>query len=178
ITLLRDRDTLVPLRGTARVAIVQYAPETEIKAGRAFLAEIRRSPGLSARGAVFQTGKILPSATPDALAAIDRSIGEVDAVVVTAFVRRVEGEGRVAIPQPVVDWINGLAGRRKVIVVAFGNPYIIRQLPSVGTYLVTYGGTDDLERAAARGIVGADAISGVTPVTLPGFFRAGEGIRR
>jgi beta-N-acetylhexosaminidase len=78
----------------------------------------------------------------------------------------------------VADWINGLAGRRKVIVVAFGNPYIIRQLPNVGTYLVTYGVTDDLERAAARGIVGADAISGVTPVTLPGFFRAGEGIRR
>ncbi|HEV8214757.1 MAG TPA: glycoside hydrolase family 3 protein [Gemmatimonadaceae bacterium] len=178
ITLLRDRDTLVPLRGTARVAIVQYAPETEIKAGRAFLAEMRRSPGLSARGAIVQAGKILPSATPDALAAIDRSIGEGDAVVVTAFVRRVEGEGRVAIPQPVADWINGLAGRRKMIVVALGNPYIIRQLPNVGTYLVTYGVTDDLERAAARGIVGADAISGVAPVTLPGFFRAGEGIRR
>jgi len=180
ITLLRDRDTLVPLRGAARVAIVQYAPETEIKAGRAFLAELRRSPTLSARGggAIVQAGKILPSATPDALAAVERSIGEADAVIVTAFVRRVEGEGRVAIPQPVADWINGLAGRRKVIVVAFGNPYVIRQFPNIGTYMVTYGVTDDLERAAARAILGADAISGVAPVSLPGFFKAGEGIRR
>jgi len=178
ITLLRDRDTLVPLRGAARVAVVQYAPETEIKAGRAFLAELRRSPTLSARGAIVQAGKMLPSATPDALAAVERSIGEVDAVIVTAFVRRVEGEGRVAIPQPVADCIDGLAKRHKVIVVAFGNPYILRQLPNVGTYMVTYGVTDDLERAAARGVVGADPISGVAPVTLPGFFRAGEGIRR
>ena len=180
ITLLRDRDTLVPLRGAARVAIVQYAPETEIKAGRAFLAELRRSPTVSARGggAIVQAGKILPSATPDAIAVVERSIGESDAVIVTAFVRRVEGEGRVAIPQPVADWINGLAGRRKVIVVAFGNPYVIRQFPNIGTYMVTYGVTDDLERAAARAILGADAISGVAPVSLPGFFKAGEGIRR
>jgi len=180
ITLLRDRDTLVPLRGAARVAIVQYAPETEIKAGRAFLAELRRSPTVSARGggAIVQAGKILPSATPDAIAVVERSIGESDAVIMTAFVRRVEGEGRVAIPQPVADWINGLAGRRKVIVVAFGNPYVIRQFPNIGTYMVTYGVTDDLERAAARAILGADAISGVAPVSLPGFFKAGEGIRR
>ncbi|HEY6828619.1 MAG TPA: hypothetical protein VI259_17290, partial [Gemmatimonadaceae bacterium] len=178
ITLLRDRDNLVPLRGVSRVAVVQYAPETEIKAGRAFLAELRRMPALSARGALIQAGKILPSATPDALAAVDRAIGEADAVVVTAFVRRVEGEGRVAVPPQVAAWIDGLADRRKVILVAFGNPYLIRQMPNVGSYLVTYGVSDDLERAAARGVGGTEPISGVAPVTLPGFFKAGDGIRR
>ena len=178
ITLLRDRDNLVPLRGVSRVALVQYSPETEIKAGRAFAAELRRTPGLSARGAIIQAGKILPSATPDALAAVDRAIGEADVVIVTAFVRRVEGEGRVAMPQEVAAWVGALAARRKVIVVAFGNPYLIRQMPSVGSYLVTYGVTDDLERAAARALVGTDPISGVAPVSLPGFFRAGDGIRR
>jgi beta-N-acetylhexosaminidase len=178
ITLLRDRDNLVPLRGVTRVAVVQYAPETEIKAGRAFAAELRRNPALSARGAIIQAGKLLPSATPDALAAVDRAIGEAQTVIVTAFVRRVEGEGRVAIPPQVASWIDGMAGRRRVVVVAFGNPYVIRQFPNVGVYMVTYGVTDDLERAAARAIVGSDPITGVAPVTLPGFFKAGEGIRR
>ena len=177
ITLLRDRDNLVPIRAS-RVAVVQYAPETEIKAGRAILAELRRSPTLSARGAIVQAGKILPTATPDALAAAERAIGDAEIVIVAAFVRRVEGEGRVVIPPQVAAWIDGLAARRKVIVVAFGNPYIIRQLPNVGTYLVTYGVTDDLERASARAIVGADSVTGTVPVTLPGFFRAGDGIRR
>lgn len=178
ITLLRDRDNVVPLRGVSRVALVQYAPETEIKAGRAFAAELRRNPSLSARGAIVQAGKILPSATPDALAAADRAIGETETVIVAAFVRRVEGEGRVAVPPQVAAWIDGLAARRRVILVAFGNPYLIGQMPTVGSYLVTYGVTDDLERAAARAIGGADPISGVVPVTLPGFFKAGDGIRR
>jgi beta-N-acetylhexosaminidase len=178
ITLLRDRDNLVPLRGVTRVAVVQYAPETEIKAGRAFAAELRRNPALSTPGAIIQAGKLLPSATPDALAAVDRAIGEAQTVIVTAFVRRVEGEGRVAIPPQVASWIDGMAGRRQVIVVAFGNPYVIRQFPNVGAYMAAYGVTDDLERAAARAIVGAESITGVAPVTLPGFFKAGEGIRR
>ena len=178
ITLLRDRDNLVPLRGVSRVAIVQYAPETEIKAGRAFSSELRRSPALSARGAMIQAGKLLPSATPDVLAAVDRAIGDAETVIVAAFVRRVEGEGRVAIPMQVADWINGLAGRRHVVVVAFGNPYLIRQFPSVGSYLAAYGVTDDLERAAARAIVGSDPITGAVPVSLPGFFKAGDGLRR
>jgi beta-N-acetylhexosaminidase len=177
ITLLRDRDNLVPMRAS-RVAVVQYAPETEIKAGRAILAELRRSPTLSARGAIIQAGKILPTATPDMLAAIERAIGDAETVIVTAFVRRVEGEGRVAIPAQVAAWIDGLAARRKVIVVAFGNPYVIRQFPNVGAYLVTYGVTDDLERASARAILGADSVTGTVPVTLPGFFKAGDGIRR
>jgi beta-N-acetylhexosaminidase len=177
ITLLRDRDNLVPMRAS-RVAVVQYAPETEIKAGRAILAELRRSPTLAARGAIIQAGKILPTATPDMLAAIERAIGDAETVIVTAFVRRVEGEGRVAIPAQVAAWIDGLAARRKVIVVAFGNPYVIRQFPNVGAYLVTYGVTDDLERASARAILGADSVTGTVPVTLPGFFKAGDGIRR
>jgi beta-N-acetylhexosaminidase len=65
-----------------------------------------------------------------------------------------------------------------VIVVAFGNPYLIRQFPNVGTYMATYGVSDDLERAAARAILGSGHITGRSPVSLPGAFRAGDGIQR
>jgi beta-N-acetylhexosaminidase len=130
ITLLRDRDNLVPMHAS-RVAVVQYAPETEIKAGRAFLAALRQSPALSARGSMIQAGKLVPTATPDALAAVDRAIGDAETVIVAAFVRRVEGEGRVAVPPQVAAWIDGLATRRRVIVVAFGNPYIVSSSPTL-----------------------------------------------
>lgn len=173
VTLLRDRDGLTPLADTARTLVVQYAPETELKAGRTFGAELRGT-----RKSAVQVVKIGPNATPDLLASIDRSADSATAVVVTAYVRRVEGEGRFAIPQSVATWIDGLARRRKVVVVAFGNPYLIRQFPNVGTYLVTYGVSDDLERAAARALRGAAPITGRVPVSLPGFFRTGDGIQR
>jgi len=84
-------------------------------------------------------------------------------------------------PQHIASWIDSLARQNagaKVVVVAFGNPYLIRQFPSVGSYVVTYGVSDDLERAAARAFLGAGPITGRAPISLPGFFRAGDGLVR
>jgi beta-N-acetylhexosaminidase len=57
--------------------------------------------------------------------------------------------------------------------IAFGNPYLIRQVPSVGTYLVTFGVGDALENAAAQAVLGRAPIGGTSPVSLPGFFSRG-----
>jgi beta-N-acetylhexosaminidase len=65
-----------------------------------------------------------------------------------------------------------------VIVASFGNPYLIRQFESVGSYVIAYGVSDDLERAAALGLIGRAPITGRSPVGLPGSFGAGDGIRR
>jgi beta-N-acetylhexosaminidase len=101
-----------------------------------------------------------------------------DVVVIATYVRRVEGEGRFAVPQQVAAWIDAVARRRKTVVVAFGNPYVIRQFPAVNSYIVTYGVGDDLERGAAGALLGNQKITGRVPVSLPGFFKAGDGIQR
>jgi beta-N-acetylhexosaminidase len=81
-------------------------------------------------------------------------------------------------PPNVASWIDSLSRREKVVVVSLGNPYLIRQFPSVGTYLLTYGISDAQERAGARAVLGRAAIGGVVPVSLPGFFTRGDGMRR
>ena len=177
ITLVRDRDNLVPVAPGGRIVLVQYAPETELKAGRAFVAELRRKPS-SGPAPNVRVVRLRPDATPDALADASRAADAADIVIVTAYVRRVEGKGGVSIPAPVAAWIDSLARRQHVIVAAFGNPYLVAQFPSVGSYLVTYGVTDDLERSAARAILGVSRITGKLPVSLPGFFKAGDGIQR
>jgi beta-N-acetylhexosaminidase len=63
-------------------------------------------------------------------------------------------------------------------VVAFGNPYIIRQTPRVPAYMMTFGVSDVLEVAAARALKGVQPIRGRSPVSLPGFFSVGDGLSR
>jgi beta-N-acetylhexosaminidase len=177
ITLLRDRDGLVPLRGDpGQVLLVEYAPETEIKVGRSCRAELRGARGKSSRGA--DVVRIAPNTTTQALDSIGRLANKASTVIVAAYVRRVEGEGRVSMPTSIASWIDSLAQRRRVIVAAFGNPYLIRQFPNVGTYLAAYGVSDALECAAGRALYGSSPITGRSPVSLPGFFRAGDGIQR
>lgn len=82
------------------------------------------------------------------------------------------------IPQHIAAWIDSLAGRERVVVVSLENPYLQQQFPHVGTYLVTYGVADVLERAGTRAALGRAPISGTIPVSLSGFFARGDGIHR
>jgi beta-N-acetylhexosaminidase len=176
ITLVRDSGgavPLVPLVPNARIAIVSYMPETELKAGRAFAKEMGKL-----RPGARLVAKISPGSAISQLDSIARSLRGADAIVLAAFVRRVEGEGRTTVPPDVAAWIDSVASDRRAVVVAFGNPYVMRQFPRARAYLNTYSVTDVSEIAAARALAGAQPITGKSPVSLPGFFKAGEGITR
>ena len=171
ITLVKDSANLAPFN-SGRVVVVQYMPETELKAGRRFQPEMQAA----IRGT--RVIKITPRSGAAELDSIAAFVRGADRVVLAAYVRRVEGEGRNAIPGHIASWMNRIAATERVVFVAFGNPYLIRQVPAVGTYVVTYGVGDALERAAARAITGRAPITGKSPVSLPGFFARGAGLER
>jgi beta-N-acetylhexosaminidase len=172
ITLLRDSAELVPVPRNAQLAVITYAPELEVVAGRAFVAELR---ALAPQTRVM---RIDPGVAASELDSLSARVRGADRVIVTTYVRTIEGEGRPAVAPTVAAWIDTLATRERVVVVAHGNPYVISQFPRVGSYLVTYGIDESLERAAARALVGAGPITGRAPISLPGFFSAGDGLRR
>ena len=174
LTLLRDSGLAVPLpSGGRRVVVVSYMPETELKAGRAFQRELARlRPG--ARG----IAKLSPATAQSQLDSLSGMIRGADAVILAAYVRRVEGEGRTTVPPHVAAWIDSVAAQPNAAVIAFGNPYIIRQFPRSRTYINAYGVGDALEIAAARALAGQARIGGKSPVSLPGFFSRGDGLSR
>ncbi|HET9453249.1 MAG TPA: glycoside hydrolase family 3 N-terminal domain-containing protein [Gemmatimonadaceae bacterium] len=172
VTLVRDSARAVPLRA-GRVALVHYMPETELKAGRAFAREMARL-----RPGTRLAARLSPATAPSTLDSIGAQLRAADAVVIATYVRRVEGEGRTTVPPHVARWIDSVATDPRVVVVGFGNPYVIRQFPRARAYLNTYGIGDALENAVARALTGNAPIGGKSPVSLPGFFRAGEGLQR
>jgi beta-N-acetylhexosaminidase len=172
VTLLKDQGNLVPLAAPQRLTVITYAPELEVEAGRTLAATFTSLvKGARVVRIAPQTGR----AFLDSLAA---SLQPADAVVVTTHVRTIEGLGRPAMPAPIAAWIDELAARRPVVVVANGNPYVLRQFPRVTTYMVTYGIDPSLERAAAQAVLGRIPITGRAPISLPGFFQRGDGIQR
>lgn len=173
LTLLRDSGLALPVQAPRRIVIVSYMPETELKAGRLFQRELARL-----RPGTRTVAKLSPATAPSQLDSLSRTLRSADAIVIAAFVRRVEGEGRTTVPPHVAAWIDSVAAGPNAAVLAFGNPYLLRQFPRSRTYLNTYGVGDALEIAAARALAGAAPIGGRSPVSLPGFFRAGDGLTR
>ena len=172
ITLLRDSAALVPADRNGTVSLFVYAPDAEIAAGTVFSAEAR---ALASR---VRTTRLSPRSSAGELDSLARDASGSDRIVVYTYTRTLEGEGRLAIPAPVASFVSRLASTGKLIVVAGGNPYQIRQMPGVPTYLVTYGRGEALEQAAARAVFGVASIGGRTPVSLPGYFSRGDGLTR
>jgi len=169
ITLLRDERALVPVHADKPTVIVSYAGELDVQAGREFTAELRRAlPGA-------RSARITPLTLRTQLDSLPRPD---ERLIVHALVRTVEGEGRFVLSAAFSRWLDSLAAERDVILVAAGNPYLIREVPRVGSYLVTYGRAPALEWAAARAVAGRAPITGRAPVSLPGFFARSDGLRR
>ena len=172
VTLIRDRDGLVPLPRDQSLLLITYVPAAEVDAGRSFAATLQQ--------AVRRTTavRISPSVAPARLDSLTAAARQAHTVVLATYVRRIEGQGRVAIPEPIAAWMDSIARGPRTIVVAHGNPYVLSQVPSAATYLTTYGIGTVLETAAARALVGDAPITGRAPVTLPGFFSRGDGLTR
>lgn len=167
VTVLRDSTGRLPLRGRGDLQVVIYTPETELGGGAAFAEELRSRAGAT----VTRVGPQTPRAVLDNV----RARASRGRLVILTVVRRVEGLGRVAIAEPFAAWLREIAPTLRPIVVAAGNPYVIRQFPTVGTYVVTFSVGEGPERAAARAVLG-EAVHGHTPVGLPGIFTRGDGL--
>ena len=174
ITLVRDRGGLVPLDPDRhrRILSVTYAPATNLVAGREFNGILSRLVGQ------LRTSRVGPD-TPDAeWTSLLRRAADFDAVLVGAYIAPQAGAGSVALPDPVADFITALAVESSVVLISLGNPYLLSAAPSVGSYLLAWGGREVSQRAAARAVAGAEPIGGRLPVTIPGLHELGEGIMR
>lgn len=169
VTLLRDARALVPMRDGTPTVIVNYAGDQDVMAGREFIAALRQTLR-SARSVRVTPG------TPRPL--LDSLVRPGERVVIHALVRTVEGEGRFVLAPAFAKWLDSVATVRDVFVVAGANPYILREIPHVMTYLATFGRGPALEQAAARVLAGTAPATGRSPVSLPGFFQRGDGLMR
>ena len=172
LTLVRDRDRVLPLATGSRVLSVTYARPGDLLAGRTFDAGLRaHSGGLS----TARVGPDTPWAVYDSLLYAARTAA---AVVLGAYVPPRSGVGSVGVPAGFRAFVAGLhrGGDIRVAVISFGSPYLLSAFPDAGTYLVAWGGWEVSQRAAARAVTGAASITGRLPISIPPLHSAGEGL--
>ena len=174
ITLVKDSLRSVPIaQKNARVLSITLARRSDLGAGNAFNAELRT--GLPNLRTEFMSTEDAPLNFPRLIAAADSA----DVTIIGSYVGQNWDAVTASAPQAFASFVQTLMQRgRKPIVVAFGNPYLLQQLPWVGTYLVAWGGFPVSQTAAARALLGTAAISGHLPITIPPHASRGTGIER
>jgi beta-N-acetylhexosaminidase len=175
MTLVRDRDLLLPPdpEGTERIVSVTWAEASDLTAGREFDAVLA---GLLP-GAV-ESVRVGPETGPGVYSGLLERGLDADLVVLGVYLPPRAGAGSVALPPGFREFAARLDGNAPTVLVSFGNPYLLTALPEVGTYVVAWGDREVTQRAAARAVLGAEAMEGRLPITIPPLHARGEGIAR
>jgi beta-N-acetylhexosaminidase len=164
ITLVKDSLGFVPLNlpQNAKILSVAVARRADLSAGVPFNGTLRaRFPGLRSELLVAED----PSAD---YGRMERAADSADVTIVSSYVGQSWDATSAAAPRTFTNFIDHLRSNgRKVIVVSFGNPYLLQQIPAVPAYVVAWGGFPGSQSAAARALLGVAPITGTLPISIP-----------
>ncbi len=177
ITLARDEQKLLPLKfenGKGRLLNVTFTDEDDRAITRPFVDELQR------RGAQVESFTLDPRSTESDVSKVFSRIGgqSYDAVIFSIAVRARSGKGSIALPAAGKQLAERLINRKlPLIVISFGNPYLLLAMPESPSYLLAYSPFPMSQRAAAKAVLGEIEINGKLPVSLPGLYPRGHGVR-
>lgn len=173
ITVVRDSGRLIPMRITpaTKVLSITIARRTDLGAGIDFNGVLaKQTPGM--RSEFVNSDD--PTVNYSRLATMADSA---DVTIVSSYVGQSWNATSVDAPHAFADWLRRIvANGRKVVVVAFGNPYLLAQIPEVPTYVVAWDGAPASQLSAARVITGMLPASGHLPITIPPVAKRGDGL--
>lgn len=172
VTLVKNGGLAVPLKSGGAPAFLVLPENRCYDQGKAFAAEVRR------RTPDAPIVRLDPGATEADFAKALETAKRADTVVVAAFVSVSSYRGSVALAGEYPKFVESLlAAGKPVVLIALGNPYLVRTFPSVAAYLTTYSTVLPSEIAAAKALFGEIPITGRLPVTIPGVAKYGDGIQ-
>ncbi|MEP6509533.1 MAG: glycoside hydrolase family 3 N-terminal domain-containing protein, partial [Gemmatimonadales bacterium] len=165
ITLVKDSLSEIPLAVSRnpRVLSITIARRADLSAGAAFNGELRTElPSL--RSEFLST----EDPSPD-YARLERLADSADVTIVGVYqAQTIDATSSTKTSQTFTSFLRHLttSGKRS-IVVSFNDPYLLRQIPWVPSYVVAWGGFPVSQLAAAKAILGHNRITGRLPISIP-----------
>jgi beta-N-acetylhexosaminidase len=174
IVMVKDVNGLVHSlrRNRQALAMVTYGEEENRSLGNALAAELR------SRGFPVTTFKLWPASGP---ASYDSAASTIMLGAVALFAisdKPVDRRGNLGLPDSVISLVSATARVRPTILVSLGNPYLISDLPEVGSYLIGWRSNSVTEQAVGRALAGLAPITGRLPISIPPRYPRGWGVQR
>ncbi len=171
VTLVRNNGNSVPLAAPDQACFVVMPESRYGSEGQIFTQQVRKR---AARASVVSLDPSMPREV------IDDMLGRLagcGSYAVAAFAPVTASRGSVGLGGELPHAIETMtASGKPVILIALGNPYLLRNFPNVSAYLATFSTVPPSEIAAAKALFGEIPIRGHLPVSIPGMAKLGDGI--
>ena len=172
LTLVKDSKDSLPIRHPESTCLIVLTEGRRSQQGIRLIEEVKkRAPGVNST-------VLDPAITKSDLDQVSEKTSNCTEIIAAAYVTVSAYRGNVTLPGGYPDFLNTLlAGKIPVMLVALGNPYLVRGFLNASAYLTTYSPTPTSEIALAKALFGEIAIAGHLPVTIPGVAKYGDGIQ-
>ncbi|MGB5176136.1 MAG: glycoside hydrolase family 3 N-terminal domain-containing protein [Thermoanaerobaculia bacterium] len=171
ITVIRNDRDILPLKAEEPLRILHVVISTGLR-DRAIQglpeAELR------ARGIQTKTFTLGREVSPETMDKILEVAPDYTHVLVSSFIW-VKSSNDLSPSQTRLIQRLGETGR-PVIVLSFGSPYFLAEIPEVPVFVTAYGSAASSQQAAVAALFGEFDVQGKLPVTLPDLYPYGHGI--
>jgi beta-N-acetylhexosaminidase len=172
VTLFKNDNDVLPLRPGSKPCMVV------MREVRVSTTGLRMAQEVQAR-APWTHLIVVDSSLP--LAALEATVGDTSscpAIIVETSASPAANRGNVALGGDLSAFVEHLIeGSAPVVLVSLGNPYLLTSFPKTSAYVATFSSTVPSEVSAAKALFGDIAVTGRSPVTIPGFAKPGDGIQ-
>jgi len=174
ITLVREQPGVLPLRRDARPIVIVVNDVPEMPQIGPFNYELNSRLGFPPPS-FYVDGR----SDSDEVPAIVEAAQNATAVLLLFTVRFDSGKGTISLPPIAADLVDQLSRTGVPLIgISFGTPYVVRDLPQLGTYFAAYGVQPVMQAAAGRALFGETPVTGRLPVSIPGLYPIGQGIQK
>jgi beta-N-acetylhexosaminidase len=154
-----------------RTAVISYAEETNLTAGNILIGELR------SHGDTVNSFRLYPASGTASYDSARTVIQGSPRVLFAMGVRFIAGRGHIQLPDSLAALIAATDRQKPTVLAALGSPYLMNQVADFGgAYLLAWSDFPATERAVARALVGAIAVTGSLPITLSDGYPRGFGI--
>lgn len=154
------------------LTLVTYGEEENRSLGNSLAAELRT------RGFPVTVFKLWPASGPASYDSAAIALWRSPVALFAVSDKPVASRGTIGLPESVITLMSNTARGQPTILVSLGNPYLIKDLPEVGSYLIGWRSTAVAEQAVARALAGAAPITGRLPISIPPRYPRGWGVQR
>jgi beta-N-acetylhexosaminidase len=172
ITLVTDRNNILPLKsGSERTIVFNMSDGSDNINSDYFsdkIKEVNNNTTVININSEISAGKISELLSKSQ---------EYDVIITAIYAKVRYGTGKISILPSQVELLNRLdKSEKKLIVISFGNPYLMKEFPEISNYICAYGDADVSIKAAIKAIYGDIKFKGVLPVSINDDFESGMGI--
>ncbi|MBL0177817.1 MAG: hypothetical protein IPP98_01650 [Gemmatimonadetes bacterium] len=116
--------------------------------------------------------------TPKELSAAGAAIDAAESVVLATSARWGSYSGVIGLAPATADLLKTLTAKKPAVLISFGSPYIIAQVPTAASFLIAWNNSALAEKAVAQALSGRRAITGRAPIPIPPAWPLGTGLQR